>query len=250
LSGVLCDVDSPAWDSFLDSLEAERRPPARFSFWGDFDRNTAWMEPKENWVGATFYYDDSVRVSPDNMFDPAFSPGRGIVPPGVPIRVLNRPRQHVVGAGYENLFSSRLCDFLCALAPCRLGDVVHRGEALTSHKRLFPEQSLSVLAPEGFWEVPHALHGTRIVAGLGIWLGRRLNELVVCRNAEGIGHEGAEHPVIVSVDVARQVEAGFRRGFWPEPIVDVESPEGQRILHLFRRVEALRAAHSGRTEGP
>jgi hypothetical protein len=247
------DLDSPECDQFLDFLEQERRIPQSF-FFALYEGADWWKDPDDTWIGAIPGYDDDfVRVSPANTFDPVCPPPcLGLVPPQLPLRVLGRPRAHVVGVKFEQIFSRHMSTFLASLAPCRFGEVVLDNEVLQSHRRLFPQLSRKVLATDAMENVRRGCTacGSRILAPPpgGTPLGRRIDDLAVCRNEEGVGHLAAEHPVVVSVAVAQEMKKHFPRGYGLRPILDIDSPCGQRILHLFRRLqglEAFREAESG-----
>jgi hypothetical protein len=252
--------DSSEWYRLLDFLEEERRSPRSFGFsLMDFpskehdERN--WTNPDESWVGAIPLWDDNVEASPANTFHPVFPPPCfGVVPPGVPIHVCRRPRDHVVGVGKDIVFSEAVCGFFASLLiPCEFDDVVFKGKVLRSHRRLLPKQSRKIIAAEGLDEVRCAwCHSPRLI-GIGscLYLGRRVSDLVVCRDEQGVGDLGAEHEYVFSVAVAqelsRRFRKGFGRGYGLEPILDIDSPEGQRILHLFCRLQKLK--RTGGTPG-
>jgi hypothetical protein len=235
------DLASRECDHFVDFLEQAGRIPRSFSF-SLYEGEDWWKEPDDSWVAARLLSDDFVHVSSVNTFDPACPPPcYGLVPPHLPLHVLGRPRAPVVGVKFEDIFSERMAAFLVSLVPCQLGKVLLDNQVLQSHLRLFPQVSRKVLATETMRNVRGgcAVCGSKNLASAGQKLGRRVDDLVVCRNEEGVGHLAAEHPIIVSIAVAQELRERFPRGYGMDPILDVDSPCGQRILHLFRRLQRL-----------
>jgi hypothetical protein len=238
------NLDSPDCDHVVDFLEQRRQVPIKSHF-NVYDKPDWWKNPGDIWVGAIPGYDaDFVRPSPANTFAPTFSPPcLGLVPPPPPLCVLRRPRAHIVGVKFEQIFSKPMAAFLASLAPCQFGDVMLGNAVLSSHRRLFPQLSRKVLATDAMRYVRGgcAVCSSPLLAHAGHPLGRLVDDLVVCRNEEGVGHLAAEHPIIVSVAVAQEMKRRFRGGYSLQPILDIDSRCGQRILQLFRRLQALEA---------
>jgi hypothetical protein len=254
---IVSHIDCPEWDSLLDFLEEEQRELRSFGFsLVDFPTNRNmrderdWTNPDESWIGATPTWDDCVAVSPANTFEPACpSPCYGFVPIHLPLHVLQRPKDHVVGVGSEEtIFSEAVCRFLNSLAPCDFGDVVLKGKLLRSHRRLLPRQSRKVIASEGLETLTCQVCYSPVLEGLepGFYLGRRVPDLIYCRDEQGVGHLGAEHPYVFSVAVAQKLNKCFRQGFGNGyglvPILDIDSPQGQRVFHLFSRLQKLKTS--------
>jgi hypothetical protein len=240
---VSFDTACSIGEEFLDFLAIDHRVPLQFRFNLRYSKDS-WKVPKDNWVGAVLQSgDDYVHISPENVFDPAFShPCYGLVPPNFPLHVMQRPREHVVAVRHEQIYSVQIAEFLASHTPCQFGDVFFRGARIQSHRRLYPEQSVSVLALEGLERLHCTACGTWMLGGIGVRVGHRCLRVAVCRNADGVGHHAMEHPVIVSLALASELESQFRSGYWLEPIVDIESEEGQRILYLFRKLESLKTS--------
>jgi hypothetical protein len=235
------DLDSPECDRVLGILEQERRAPL-MSHFNVYHGADWWKDPDDRWVGAIPGGDDYVHISPANTFDPVCPrPCFGLVPMHLPLRVLGRPRAHVVSVKFEQIFSRPMAAFLASLAPCQFGDVMLDNEVLQSHLRLFPQVSRKVLAIDTMRNARRgcAVCGSRLLDNAGQRLGRRVDDLAVCRNEEGMGHLAAQHATIVSVAVAQEMKKRFPRGYGLLPILEVDSPCGQRILHLFRRLQGL-----------
>jgi hypothetical protein len=236
---VSLSIDSPECDRFIDFLRQERRYPNVFYFvWKQTD--DPWTAPEDCWVGAIPLADDYVDPSPANTFDPALPPPcYGLVPSQLPLTVLQRPRENAVDVRLETIFSAPLATFLASVAPCEFGDVILHNKEMKNYRRLFPTQSRKVIVGGVLRKGLCRACGTSEMYSPGVWLGRRVDDLLVCRDEQGVGHLSAEHHVIFSIAVAQQMERRFGTGYGLDPIIDIESPEGQRVLYLFQRMEEL-----------
>ena len=85
----------------------------------------------------------------------------------------------------------------------------------------------------------HDARRAQILTNGGQKLGQRVDDLLVCRNDNGVGHRAAEHPVIVSVDVVQDMAKRFKGRYGFEPILDVKSPTGRRIIQLSQKLHCL-----------
>lgn len=236
---IAVDLESPDCDRLLDSLEKDCRIPSMYSC-HVYPGKDWWKDSDERWVGATFLTDNFVRVSPNNHFDPSCpSPCLGIIPPHVPLHILDQPRGDVVGVRHEDLFSVRMADYLASRASCQFGEVTRNNTILQSHRRIFPQLTSKVIPAEVLKTVHCAACDSSIVKGLGgVKLGHRVNEFTLCRNMEGMGHLAAEHPIIVSITLANELSNRFcSRSYAFEPILAIDSTLGQRILHVSHRLE-------------
>lgn len=233
------DLESPECERIIGVLEQEGRVP-QSSHFNLYISEHWWKTPDTMWVAAEFVADPWGDISPANTFDPSCPPPCfGLVPSRLPLHVLSQPRGMVADVKFEIIFSEQLAAFLASLAPCQFGEVHLDNKPLRSHRRLFPQQLRKVFAADLMTTVPCAACGSPILTHRGALVGRRINDLVVCRNEEGIWHMAAEQPVIISVDVAVELKKRFPRGFGLDPILDINSSLGQRIVQLFRRLQAL-----------
>ena len=236
-------MHSPEADLFIDFLEAEERVPLTFHF-STYPSDDWWKLTDDRWIGAIPTWNDFVYVSPANTFDPAAPPPCfGIVPSHLPLHVLDRPRTHVVGVKNDEIFSESMAAFLASLAPCQFGDVLLQDNVLRTHCRVFPQRARKVLTRDLVTMVRCTACGSPILSGPGgTRLGRRVDDLVVCSNEDGVGHLAGEHPIIVSIAVAQMMKERFPRGYGFEPILDIDSSDGRRIAHLFQRLQRLEAS--------
>jgi hypothetical protein len=233
-------LDGPDCDPFIDLMENEHRSPIKYHV-GFYPDQHWWKDPDEAWVGAQVLAgDEFVELSPDNRFDPSCRPPcHGLVPADEPIRVISRPRGNVVGVKCDDLYSDRMAAFFVRQVPCRIGRVIFEGKVWPEHVRLFPEQSRNVLATELMQSGNCSICGSPYLSWAGPELGQRLEDLVVCRNEQGTGHFHAEHPLIVSVAIAHELKRQIRGGYGLNPILDVDSPLGRRIVDVEKRLRAL-----------
>lgn len=236
------DLESPACERVIEMLERERQAPRSIHF-NIYENEHWWKAPNPMWIAAEFTADPWVEISPANIFDPPCRPPCfGLVPSHLPLHVLSQPRGLVVDAKFKTIFEEQIAAFLASLAPCQFGEVYLDNKPIRSHSRLLPQQVQKVLATDLMVNVRCAACGSRILKHQGALVGRQINDLVVCRNEEGVWHMAAEHPVVISVDVALELKSRFPRGFGLNPILDINSFLGQRIAELFRRLQALLTA--------
>jgi hypothetical protein len=232
-------LDGRDCDEFIEFMAEEHRSPIGYRL-GYYPDQDWWKDPDEAWVGAEVLGDGFATLSPENKFAPSCpEPCYGHVPPDEVIHVTSRPRGNVVGVKFDELYSDRMAAFFVRQALCRIGRVHFQGRIWPEHVRLFPEQSKDVLAtefmrrgncrmcasPNLIWPVPN--------------LGVRVDDLVVCRNERGTGHCVAQYPLIVSVSVAQELKRQIRGGYGLDPILDVDSPLGKRILDVEKKLHAL-----------
>ncbi len=232
------DLDSLECERIIGVLEQDGRVP-RSSFNVYFSEDW-WKDPDPIWVAAEFMSDNWVNVSPENAFDPVCPPPCfGLVPIHLPLHVLNQPKGIVVHLKNDILFSEQIAAFLAKLASCQFGEVYLDNKPLRSHLRLFPQEFRKVLATDLMMRVNCTACDSPIVNFWGASVGRLIDDLVVCRNEDGVGHMGAEQPVLISVEVAAELKKRFPKGFALHPILDINSSLGQRISQLFPRLQAL-----------
>jgi hypothetical protein len=226
-------------DRLIDELLVSRFPIDSFNFsWGQLGFD--WSCPEPYWAGARLRAgDDSVRLSPDNEFSPAFpAPCYGLIPPYLPARITNRPRQHVVSTKLDAIFSTTMCDFISSRATCDFAPVIGPGSTLGSHRRIILE-ARHVLVPQGFRNSRCAVCGTPMAPDVGIFFGRRMDDSLICESKQGRGHLGLERAYCVSVPSAQELRKSIRAGYGLDPILDIESALAARILNLLSRLEHL-----------
>ena len=151
----------------------------------------------------------------------------------------------VVSTRFEKIFARPLAGFLASLAPFQFGQVWMDDQVVPGYFRLFPQESRSILAND-LTRTGRCV-GCRSPLRLdpGSRLGHALDDFSICRNTEGFGHLGYEHPFILSLDVAREMKKRFPRGVGLDPIVSVDSPIARRIAELFKRFQKIEADRAG-----
>ena len=237
-SRIAISTETDDCDRLIDELIESQFPVQSFNFAWDrlyFD----WSNAEDCWTGAVIGYDDYVKVSPDNEFSPSFSaPCDGIVPPTVPLQILGRPKDHVVGAGFDKIFSEALCDFISSRDECEFIDVLSNGRVIKSHRRIILKRR-EVIASDGLTNAQCVFCKTRIISDIGVLLGHRVTNFSVCESAIGMGHLGLERDYVFSVQAAEELTAMYRRTFGLRPILDIDSTRGLRVLTLLKKLQHL-----------
>lgn len=237
------DIQSTECDRILGSLAESGVRLRAYTFAGKGVRPDRWTLPEGTAVGATLLSDDVLKVDPQNPFRPRFpAPCLGVVPAPLPLRVTRPPRLPVASTlDNGQIVSDAICAVLRAEVDCVLGDVLCGQDTVPGWHRLFPDPQADVICASSLRRVSCAACGTIVHAAPGLMLGHRQAGGAAWVNRAGIDHGAAVHPMIVSVPLAERLLKLGLEGFGVDPVVDVESPAGQRMLALISALEPLRA---------
>lgn len=231
------DLHGDACDRLVESLAQGHFSLQKYLLNVYFDSN--WIDFADDCCVAVMLTTDRwVRVSPANTFQPACPfPCYGLVPPIVTLQVLEEPRGSVVALKHDFIYSAAFADYLQANSPCTVGRVEVAGKP-SGYRRLFPVLEESVLATHLMdWRTCAACQSP-LLAGRGALFGNRLDNFSICRNRDGSGHLGANHPMLLSLEMARRLLRAFPIGYSFEPIIDLTSPLGlrsQALIQLLNR---------------
>lgn len=185
-----------------------------------------------------------IGISADNVFELGVGqPCYGLVDKEFPIHVLEKPppREHVVSValGGERIFSQQICSLLDPRREGKYRDVICLGERLAGWCRYLPKDMAEVISPECLLNSACLGCLSRTVADCGVLLGSSRADLLVCQETRGTGHAGKDHRYIISTSIAQHLLRSLGRGFALDPIIDLSSRYGRRILDVLQMIREL-----------
>lgn len=241
-SFTILEADRVDWSGEIQRLRREDIWRFLRGFRVGEQHDVDWTNPGGHIVGAVVSAADVQRAAnrPDEYSPRLPLPEMGYLPEGVAIEVRDIPRVDVTEVGEDLVLSAKLARYLASLCRGTLGDVTRRGRTLPGFQRLFPQLRGALLSaicrrPE----VPCQVCGAPMFPVLGIWLAPSATALpgAVFQDQLGVGHLGAQHPLITSPEISRVLRANFGKGLVLEPIYADSSESAAWATSVVRTVE-------------
>jgi hypothetical protein len=211
-----------------------------------------WQKPKDEWIGAVLGCGDDWQAgaNPSEDYARVYPPHPGgYLPLDRPIHLQREPSDQLAGVGENEVFSARLVHALGGETASRFGGpVIFEGKELTSWRRFEPLSRGDVLDPVCVLPaIPCAACGSSLTPTLGIWVGRSDQQYdgPVVRDNLGEGHFASEHPLVVSLAQAADLQRTFRgkgytgKGFTLDPIYSRHGKTSDLIQQVVEAAEQL-----------
>jgi len=237
---IVCgDITVGSADEVVDALVSSGLRIEAFNF-DLLGSDGKWDRPDPTLIAAELLGDQFVFLDKGNTFDPPLpEPCLGMVAPTHPIHIAKKPIGHACCAKWDIIFSEPICRFLRDHSSGTLGPVMSKGHVVENWHRFFVNERLSVLAGPGVKVGNCAACHVSGRWNAGVWLGRAPKGLAFCQEELGISHGNLEHPYILSVKVAAELARRFHSGFGLQPIVNVDSLIGQKMVQLLERINGM-----------